>query len=170
MQLQAQTDDIAALLEASSILALHAQKDMSWKRTLAGPDRDKAIAAYEKERVALCKTILTPITPEDHDYYTAVAEATAGRFLLDVKRDGSYKVSGVKQGFKEDKTTADGPDFNYYAHVAKLLTVRSTLFRPNRGTRRIAIKDVSTAFLQSFGYDGRRLREICFIQMPHYQS
>ena len=60
----------------------------------------------------------------------------------------------MKQGFKEDKTVADGPDFNYYSHVAKLYTARMALFRSNRQGRRIALKDVSTAFLQSQGYDG----------------
>ena len=42
---------------------------------------------------------------------------------------------------------ADGPGFNYYSHVAKLMSVRMTFFRPDRGTRRIAAKDVSVAFL-----------------------
>ena len=57
-------------------------------------------------------------------------------------------TAGVKQGFKEDKAL-DGPGFVYYSHVVKLYTIRISLFRPNRGSRRIAIQDVKTAFLQS---------------------
>ena len=30
---------------------------------------------------------------------------------------GTWKARLVKQGFREDKATADGPDFNYFAHV-----------------------------------------------------
>ena len=79
-------------------------------------------------------------------------EATPGQILLDIKRAGVFKARGVKQGFKEDRELADGPDFNYYAHVAELVSVRTVLFRMDRGTRRIAIKDVRTAFLQSYKY------------------
>lgn len=80
--------------------------------------------------------------------------------LLDVKRDGTYKARGVKQGFREDKEHTDGPGFNYYAHVAKLETIRMTLFRPNRRGRRLAI--IKTAFLQSDRYDDGHNKFICF--------
>jgi hypothetical protein len=72
--------------------------------------------------------------------------------LLDIKRSGEYKARGVKQGFLEDREFSDGPDFNYYAHVAKFLIVRVALFRYKRGTRCVAIKDIRTAFLQSDPY------------------
>ena len=49
----------------------------------------------------------------------------------------------MKQGFKEDKAIADGPDFNCYSHAAKLCTARMALFLSNRRGRRIALKDVS---------------------------
>lgn len=62
------------------------------------------------------------------------------------------KARGVKQGFKENILHTDGPDFNYYSHVAKMISIRSALLRRERRGRRIAIKDVSTAFLQSRKY------------------
>ena len=81
-----------------------------------------------------------------------------GRIIGTVKRstaeNDGVKARGVKQGFKENLLEADGEDFNYYSHVAKLTSVRSTLFRPRRRSRRIAIRDVSTAFLQSRRYEG----------------
>ena len=95
------------------------------------------------------------VTEDNPDYAKAKLEAITGRILLDLKRNQTYKARGVKQGFKEDKTVADWPDFNYYSHVAKLYTARMALFRSNRRGRRITlIKDVSAAFLQSQGYDG----------------
>jgi hypothetical protein len=57
---------------------------------------------------------------------------------------------------------ADGPGFNYYSHVAKLMSVRMTFFRPDRGTRRIAAKDVSVAFLQSDEFEEGTKKYICF--------
>ena len=62
---------------------------------------------------------------------------------------GDDKVRGIKQGFKENKALADGPNFSYYSHMAKLSIVRMVLFRRNRGNRQLCIKDVCTAFLQS---------------------
>ena len=74
------------------------------------------------------------------------------------------KVRGIKQGFKEDKETADGFDFNYYSHVAKLTSARTTIFRPNRKGRRLALKDVSTAFLQSRKYPEGMVK---YLSMKH---
>ncbi len=45
--------------------------------------------------------------------------------------------------------------------MAKLVSVRSTLFRPYRGNRRIAIKDACTAYLQANKYDGF-VKYVCF--------
>ena len=92
--------------------ALHATKDMSWKKVLASKDRDKAIAALEKELSSLEGTILKRITEDHPDHAKAKLEAITGRILLDMKRNQAFKARGVKQGFKEDKTVADGPDFN----------------------------------------------------------
>ena len=89
--------------------------------------------------------------------------AVTGRILLDVKRSGAFKARGVKQGFKECRATADGPDFNYYSHVAKLQSVhlRTALFREHHHNRRVALKDVATAYLQSISYDGF-VKYVCF--------
>ena len=144
------------------ILAVHAQKDMDWKTTLQGPDRDKAINALEAEISSLLSTILTEVSESDEEYQIALELATPGRLLLSIKRDESFKARGVKQGFKEDTEQADGPNFNYYAHVAKFNSIRMSIFRMNRGTRRIAIKDVSTAFLQSNKYPEGTVKYVSF--------
>ena len=91
-------------------------------------------------------TILELLTHDHPEYDTAVAEAVGGKYLLDVRRSGMWKCRGVKQGFKEDKAL-DGPGFVYYSYVVKLYTIHMSLFRPNRGSHRIAIQDVKTAFL-----------------------
>jgi len=75
-------------------------------------------------------------------------KAITGRWLLSIKRSGECKCRGVKQGFKGDKATADGPNFNYSSHVTKFSAARASTLRPNRFNRRIAVKGVSTAFLQ----------------------
>ena len=141
--------DHCVLREAQTWLALIAQKDMSWKKALASEERDKVIEAFHKERDSLLDTVLVPISKDDSNYAKYYDLAITGRYLLDIKRSGRYKARGVKQGFKEDKITADGPGFNYYSHVTKLDTFRMVFFRVNRGTRRCALLDVATAFLQS---------------------
>jgi hypothetical protein len=92
------------------------------------------------------------IDPSDPVYAEAKELAVTGRYLLDIKRNGMYKARGVKHGFKEDKSTADGPGFVYYTHLTKLHTFRMAYFRPNRDTRRVALRDIRTAFLQSDEY------------------
>ena len=82
--------------------------------------------------------------------------------LLAIKRSEAYKARDVEQGFKEDIEQVDGPNFNYYAHVAKFNSMRMAIFRVNRDTRRIAIKDVSTAFLQSDKYPKGTVKYVCF--------
>jgi hypothetical protein len=143
-------------------LALAATKDIDWSVALKGPDAAEVIAALEEELKSLCDTILTEIDPTDPEYQEAVKLATSGRFLLDIRRSSAYKARGVKQGFKENRTQADGPNFNYYAHVAKFISIRTAIFRPNRGTRRLAVKDVRTAFLQSHKYPPGTVKYICF--------
>jgi hypothetical protein len=140
--------DHFSITQASGFLALVAQKNIQWKKALAGPDCDKAIAAFHAERDSLMSNILELLSPDHPEYSTALSDAVSGRFLLDERRSGMWKARGVKQGFKEDRAV-DGPGFVYYSHVVKLYTIRISLFRPNRGTRRIAIRDVKTAFLQS---------------------
>lgn len=148
--------------QLSYILAAHSQNDMDWNKALAGPDSDKVIQALESEMESLKSTILTEIDPSDIEYSTACELATPGRILLGTKRSGQYKARGVKQGFKEDTEQADGPNFNYYAHVAKFNSIRMSTFRRNRGDRRIALKDVSTAFLQSNKYPDGTVKYVSF--------
>ena len=147
--------DHGAIQEASSMLAQGALKDIQWREALESDLRDSAIEAYHKEMTSLQKTILKKIDPNTHpDMGRIRREATTSRVLLDVKRNGTVKARAVKQGFREDKVTADGPNFNYYSHVAKMDSIRTLVLRPNRRDRVIGVKDVSTAFLQSDKYDG----------------
>lgn len=141
--------DHEVISAASRHLALIAQRDMKWNQALQGPDCDKAIAAFHVERDSLLDSILELLEPCHPEHDQAVQQAILGRYLLDIRRNGMWKVRGVKQGFREDKNTADGPGFVYYSRVAKLYSVRISFFRPHRGNRRIAVQDVKVAFLQS---------------------
>ena len=154
--------DHQAVSIACMYLALVAHKDMNWSKALESDDRESAIKALQKEKDSLQNTILVPIPVGHSEYSAAVDMAVTGRYLLDFKRIGEWKVRGVKQGFKEDRLTADGPGFVYYSHVARLVSVRMLLSRPNRGTRRIAIKDVRTAFLQSDKFPDDIVKYVCF--------
>ena len=129
---------------ACQILGASSMNDMSWNQALKNPElREKAIASLHKEKQSLCSTILTRMSEDDADWDIAMEQAVTGRYILTIKRNGIVKSRGVKHGFKEDKATADGENFNYYSHVAKLDTVRMSLFRPHRGNRCAAVKDVS---------------------------
>ena len=159
-RLREDNDQGTACIMAAT-LGQNAQKDMNWKNALASDNRDKVIAAYEKELNSLLSTILTEMSPEDKDWEVAIEQATPGRWILDVKRSGAWKVRGVKQGFREDKVMSDGPDFNYHANVVKFVTVRLILARRRAGCI-IAIIDVSTAFLQSHPYPAGKVKYISF--------
>ena len=156
------TVDPGVLVDLCLNLAVQAQKDISWKEALSGPMRDSAIEALHLELASLTNTILTEIGPDHPERAEAERTAITGRFLLDIKRQGKTKVRGVKHGFKENTETADGPNFNYSAHVAKLKTVRTVIFRPNRGDRRLALKDVRVAFLQANKYPFGIVKYIAF--------
>ena len=156
------TPDTQAVLIAAAEIAQTAQKDMSWKKALADDvHREPAIAALDDELSSLQKTILTEIFEGDPEYEIAVKESTPGRLLLDIKRSGKYKARGVKQGFREDKAKTDGPNFDYYSSVVKFQAVRTCLFRDRTG-RILAIRDISTAFLQSHKFDEGMHKYICF--------
>ena len=89
--------DTMAYLIAAANLAQHAQKDMNWANALKHPThREPAIQALNKELTSLQQTILTEILESNPEYEMAVANATPGRLLLDIKRSGMYKVRGVK--------------------------------------------------------------------------
>ena len=156
-----ETDGAAYLIAAQS-MADHAQKDMNWKKALDSEHRKPAIEALNNELTSLQKTILTEVFPTDSTYEVAVLNATPGRLLLDIKRSGKYKVRGVKQGFRENTAVTDGPDFNYYSSVVRLFTVRIALCSRRSREHIIAIKDVSTAFLQSESYPDGQVKYVSF--------
>lgn len=140
-------------------------KDTDWSKVLQSQFRSEMLNALDKEVESLESTILTRVRPEDPDYNTVVEQATSGRYLLDLRRSGAFKVRGVKQGFKEDKIATDGPGVVYHntwAHTAKLTSVRALLFRPNRGRRKLSLKDVKTAFLQANKYADGKVKYIYF--------
>ena len=144
--------NLAQLYAECAATAHLAMTDMSWVNALKSDDRQLVIDAYNKEMSSLLDTILIAI-PEGHPERAAAEKlATPGRALLDFKRSGVYKARIVKQGFKEDKVANDGVDFNYYAHVCEMTSVRCCTLRPNRGSRRLCQVDISTAFLQSNKY------------------
>ena len=79
-------------------------------------------------------------------------------------KDYPCKVRGGKQiaFVQENKETADGLGFVYYAHVAKLASVSMLLSRHNRESRRVAVRNVRTAFLQSNKFPpGRKVQGSC---------
>lgn len=134
-------------------MAMHATKDTPWSDLLRRRpiESKKAIDAEIHSLVHDCK-VLVPINEEHPDYQEAKRDACGGRIIGTERRDDTVKARAVKQGCKEDLPTADGPDFNYYSHVAKFASARTLLLRANRGNRRIALKDIRTAFLQAHKY------------------
>ena len=95
---------------------------------------------------------LIEVPKGDPLYERAVKEATPARYVLTKKRDGRMKARGVIQGCFENED-ADGENFNYYAHVAQLTTIRSLLFVTPREYFVYATVDIGTAFLLSDDFD-----------------
>ena len=160
--------DIPAILDCAHYFAGAATRSLNWGRTLRSPDADKAVEAYKKELKSLQDTVLTLVLHRDSDYEQALQEACEGRFLLNIKRNGRYKARGVKMGNLEDRILADGANFCYQAHVAALSTVRMAVFRSGRTGRsrkqwrRLALQDISTAFLQSHQYAEGKFKYVKF--------
>jgi hypothetical protein len=126
---RAQSIDHEAVNLACLYLAMMADKDMSWEAVLASDDRELAVKALKAEKDSLLFTILVHIDAEHSEHQAAVKGAISGRYLLDLKRAGVRKARGVRQGFRENKESAEGPGFVYYAYVAKLASVRMLLSR-----------------------------------------
>ena len=128
--------DYQAITKGTEHLCLMAQKDMNWKKALASPESAQVITAFNKERDALLDSVLELI-PRDHPQYDEWRkQAISGRYLLDKRRSDELKARGVKQGFKENKITADGIGFNYRSNVVRFYSMRMAFFRPNRGELR----------------------------------
>ena len=70
MTAEGQKTDFNMLMLVADDLAVKAQKDMNWKKALSGPDRDKVIAAYDKEVKSLLSTILKRLGPDSKKYET----------------------------------------------------------------------------------------------------
>ena len=132
---------------------------------MQGSDRDSGTEALLSEEASLEGSILEEVTTTHPDYDKAVRDAISGRYLLDLRRSRQYTARGVKQGFKENKATVDDPGFSYYSHMTKLAIVQMLLFRRNRGNRKLAIKNVCTAFLQSTPFPPH-IRKFMKIQNP----
>ena len=101
-------------------LAMLAMKDIKWKNVIQGDDAARITSSFHDERDSLLSTVLTLVEKDDPEYDKLYQMAVTGRYLLDVRCNEAYKTRGVKQGFKENKITADGDGFNYYSHVVKL--------------------------------------------------
>ena len=140
-----------AHMNLAHVLAVEATKDTPWK-TLLKQHPKRCAEAIAKELASLEKNILEKLDEKHPEYGTALEEACPGRLIGTIKRNDDLTARDVKQGFKEDISVTDGPDFNYYSHVAKMASVRTLLMRRRRRNRRIAIKDIATAFLQSHKY------------------
>ena len=79
----------------------------------------RIISSFHDERDSLLSTVLTLVEKDDPEYDKLYQMAVTGRYLLDLRRNEAYKTRGVKQGFKENKITAesDGDGFNYYSQL-----------------------------------------------------
>ena len=141
-------------IKRAYLIAREKNNDMDWRQVKKDPILwEEAIKARDKEINSLLKNILVHLTPESHDYDIAVKTATDCRMILAIKRDGTVKCRLVKQGFRENCSVTDGPDFHYASSVVSLVTVRLILSKRNfTGTTRVSLKDISTAFLQSTPY------------------
>ena len=147
-------------------MAMHATKDTPWNDLLKRrPVESQVAIAAELDSLVRDCGVLVPITETHPDYEEAKQTACGGRIIGTEKRNGTVKARAVKQGFKEDLPTADGPDFNYYSHVARLSSARTLLLRASRGNRRIAVKDIRTAFLQSHKYPADATKK--YIKFKH---
>ena len=94
--------DHGSIQEGSMYLAMLAMKDMKWNKALAGDDATSVISSFHDERDSLLSTVLTVVEKDDPQYDELRQMAVTGRYLLDLRRNETYKTRGVKQGFKEN--------------------------------------------------------------------
>ena len=83
--------DMAVLNEVGHHVGMNmARKDIGWKKALNSSLREAAITAFKEECKSLTGTgVLKEVSPGDAEYSIAVEKATAGRVLLDQKRNGT---------------------------------------------------------------------------------
>ena len=163
------TDAMDALLAEKATLTR--EKDIIWKEVSEEKTPllfERSSAALDKEIKSLCDKhgVLQQVTRDDADYAMVLVEAIKGRVLLDIKRDGTVKARMVKQGFREhfpDNETFTG-------HVVSPISVRSAIanhigrLKMERTGKRykLAIIDVSTAFLQSHKFKEGEVKYVKF--------
>jgi hypothetical protein len=132
---------------ADEVAGLTREKDINWKEALDTVHlKELAIAAFNKEVKSLTQNhkVLRLIDKDDPQYDQATREAVRGRALLDRKRYGTTKMRLVKIGFLEPNP---GNEI-FTGHVVSPTAVRIAVasHKPNR---KVAMVDVTTAFLQS---------------------
>jgi hypothetical protein len=145
-------------------------KDIPWRKALSEDSlREGIIKAYEAEYESLTSVhkLLRELKPDDPEYQIAINEACKARAILGIKRCGRKKVRIVLRGDLQDKGKVDPPDFNYYARVVSLTSVRVALGSFNAADECMAFIDISTAFLQSDRYD-ETVQKICYVEKSNH--
>ena len=143
-----QSFDLQDFQQLSQFLGLEIIKDAKWKRYSGPEHRDKVIAALNKELHSLIEHTgtLIPITAKSSIplFNEAVSNAIPGRVLLDVKRDGTYKVRCVKRGDLDPEVGVE-----CFSHTARLDSLRTAFAGVGLKGKAITSIDVMTAFLQT---------------------
>ena len=109
-----------------------AVRSLSFKKYLAGPDKEKVEQAYNKEFGSLFSTILKELHPGDPEYEEARKSATDTTVLLDWKRTGIYKVRVCVRGDTENSEALDGEGFDYSSNVCEIGGIRNLVLHPRR--------------------------------------
>ena len=84
---------------------------------------------------------------EIENWYTALQQAIPVQALLGIKQSGACKARLVKQGLKEDRTSVDESNFNYYNNVLRVPNSSHTNNIPSATG-----SNVQNAFLHSRPY------------------
>jgi len=143
------------ILQISQAIAMVVCKDLNWNKFLGSKDDAEVRKAYITEMTTLLHPetgILRELTQADGEEYeeaTTKGRATPGRLILTVKRSGTFKCRFVVRGDLEDHEALDGPDYNYYANVVELGTLRNAFFKPGRWYDTISTCDISCAYTQA---------------------
>ena len=136
-------------ISAGDLIAFQAMKDLPWGKFLHGEHHESVLKAYHSELDSLLSTVLRELKDGDPELAQAMKSATPCRLLLEFKRSGLWKARCVVQGFAEDKVKLDGADFDYSSDVVGLTAIRMLMLAPRSRDEAIALRDISTAFLQS---------------------
>ena len=151
------------------------QRNLSWKQFLASPQRQEAIAAFEKEITSIVSMgVMTELQPGTAQYARALKSpaTTMCSVLLDRKRTGELKARIVVRGDLENKIYTDGQGFNYSSTTAAWPGIRALVFQSGRhvlkagqteaAKLKISIRDVCNAYCQSnrFGDDVERFLRV----------